>query len=302
MSENTQVSKTEQVRATVIAKFESAKKEAIELRERATKIIISDDTTLGMANQLLSKVNQLKKAVDEKRSELKKPYLEVGKIIDATAKEILTPLEEGVEIAKAEMKKYNDKMQEQLKAVQAAADKEKMYLEKADASLKAKTLAANGSVEINDLLQSIQTNFAPMSAFVYMASEAAALKQGYIKLLNDKLKTVQDVEEGAISHSEAIQKIKETEVKAEAAQQAAIEQIADKKAEVLSATALNAGKINTRKSWKFEVVDKTQVPMDWLMVDEKKVAATIQANKDKLTDGLVKYGIRFYIEESIVAR
>lgn len=58
------------------------------------------------------------------------------------------------------------------------------------------------------------------------------------------------------------------------------------------------GNVHTRDSWKFEVQDITKVPLDFLMVDERKLRAFVNANKDSVAIP----GVRVYKDTQVVAR
>jgi len=59
---------------------------------------------------------------------------------------------------------------------------------------------------------------------------------------------------------------------------------------------------NIRHNWKFDVVDLSRVPVQFLMVDEAKVREWIKANKESLNDGDIIAGIKFYKEVSVVTK
>jgi len=54
-----------------------------------------------------------------------------------------------------------------------------------------------------------------------------------------------------------------------------------------------------RKTWKFEVVDASMVPLHFLCVDEEKVKGYMKSKFDTLKDGEIVTGIRFYQEISV---
>ncbi len=60
----------------------------------------------------------------------------------------------------------------------------------------------------------------------------------------------------------------------------------------------HVGNVHTRDSWKFEVVNIQQVPLDFLMVDERKLRAFVNANKDSVSIP----GVRVYKETQVIAR
>ena len=58
------------------------------------------------------------------------------------------------------------------------------------------------------------------------------------------------------------------------------------------------GNVHTRDTWKFEITDLTKVPLDFLMVDERKLRGFINVNKDSV----IIPGVRVYKDTQVVAR
>jgi hypothetical protein len=54
--------------------------------------------------------------------------------------------------------------------------------------------------------------------------------------------------------------------------------------------------MGVRKFWKFQIVDPTAIPREFLCPDEKKIGEYIRANEDKA----VMSGVKFYYEERLV--
>jgi len=55
-----------------------------------------------------------------------------------------------------------------------------------------------------------------------------------------------------------------------------------------------------RSQWKFEVADVTQIPREWLCIDEAKVKEYMSANKEFLKEGTVN-GVRFFKDIIVTA-
>lgn len=56
-----------------------------------------------------------------------------------------------------------------------------------------------------------------------------------------------------------------------------------------------------RYNWRFELVDKTQLPQEWITVDESAVKEYMKDKKDGLKNGEIINGIKFYKDIIITA-
>jgi tetrahydromethanopterin S-methyltransferase subunit F len=155
------------------------------------QIKIKDYTTLAIAQQNLSKANEMAKFIEEKRVAIKAPYLADCTTIDDTAKEIRETLEKGITHIKSEVKAWELKKREESKVVSQAA-------------------------------QGLG-----LTAFI------------------PKTKGIRDV-------------------------------------------------------WKFELVSKSDLPLEWVTIDEEKVKEWLKTNKDSLKEG-VTTGVRFYKDITVRA-
>ena len=185
------------------SKLQSTKDVFIQLSEEALQIKVTDDVSLAIANQKLSAVNNHLKLIEEKRTELKKPYLDAGKKVDAVAKDLSEPLNNSIQYLKNQIKEWN------------------LELLRREQELKQQA-PANSLFEDN------------------------------------------------INHELAM--------------------LESQKAS------------NVRHNWKFDVVDLSRVPVQFLMIDEAKVREWIKSNKESLNDGDIIAGIKFYKEVSVVTK
>lgn len=87
-------------------------------------IKIKDDSTLAIAQQNLSKANEMAKFIEDTRVTIKAPYLAAGKQVDDLSKDVSKQLNEGVTHLKTEVKAYELKKQSDAKAKQDAIDTE----------------------------------------------------------------------------------------------------------------------------------------------------------------------------------
>lgn len=185
------------------SKLQSTKDVFIQLSEEALQIKVTDDVSLAIANQKLSAVNNHLKLIEEKRTELKKPYLDAGKKVDSIAKDLSEPLNNSIQYLKNQIKEWN--------------------------------------LELLRREQELKQQAPANSLF-----------------------------EDSINHELAM--------------------LESQKAS------------NIRHNWKFDVVDISKVPVQFLMVDEAKVREWIKANKESLNDGDIIAGIKFYKEVSVVTK
>jgi len=146
---------------------------------------VVDETSLAIAQQNLSKANQLAKFVEDKREEIKAPYLNAGKTIDKICKDLVVEINKGILHIKSQVKEW----------------------------------------------------------------EVARRKK------------------------EAVNEEKGPSVTTR----------------------------GVRETWKFEVEDFNKIPKEWLMVDESAVKDFLKAEKDKLKDGQVIGGVKFFKDINIVA-
>lgn len=66
----------------------------------------------------------------------------------------------------------------------------------------------------------------------------------------------------------------------------------------LPSYAAKAKGTQTRRTWKFEIVDASLIPREYLVPDEKKIGAVVRA----LKDSACIYGVRVYSETAVSAR
>jgi hypothetical protein len=55
----------------------------------------------------------------------------------------------------------------------------------------------------------------------------------------------------------------------------------------------------TRMTWKFELVDISKAPLEWLRLDDAEVKEWMDENKGALKDGEVVNGVKFYQQQSV---
>lgn len=282
MSETVQQSALEKIKSQAEAKFESVKVIALQLNETAKNITIADETTLAMANQLLSKIKDHEKATDERRKALKKPYYDAGIIIDKIAKEILNPLQEGLDIGKVKLREWNDKQTAILNAAKEEDNKKFALLEKIVAQLKEKVQLADTIEKCNALVESIIAKFPAKESFGIHSGTAESQREFFIQSL--------------LSKAAALKMGKDVTVLNEA-----VKTVETDKIEVQSEMIV-APKSAVRKTWKAVVVDHDKLPRMWLMPNMDAINDYLRINKESLQNPVLIDGVKFYVDEAPIIK
>lgn len=301
------------------------------------QIKVVDESTLAICQQNLSKINQLVKTVDAKRKELKDPFFQAGKQIDATANELLAVAEAAVEYLKNEVKTWEITKQKELEAAKAemeakaqAAAKEAMEDENRKYKIrqnidKARAVLQNyldGCVSVafcDKAISDINTGYRPREEFMEFADEAYELRDNYLQLIAtkkeqlEKASSLSENEKAILAEKERLAKLKlelaaqEAELKAkeeaiaaEKARKEEEERLALEKAKLDAEAEANATR-GLRELWKYELVDKEKLSIDWRALDSAAVKEWMKENKDKIKDGEIINGVKFFKEISVVA-
>jgi len=297
------------------------------------QVKVMDDSTLSICQQNLSKVNSIVKTIEEKRVELKAPYLEAGKQIDSLCKSITDLAVKSITHAKSEIANWENARLALAAAAQAEVD--------AKAKAEADKIAANEtrkkgildfiSTTLKPYLQStydslksaedcdvflakIKKDFPGEAKFQEYLQDANQIRDNYIDLINGKkaqfsaAANISESELALMKEKERLTlmqqeldneklRVKQLEeyAKLERERKAAEELAELEKAKLQAAAGLEKTK-GVRYIDKFEVIDFDKVPREFLCVDEAKVKAYQKENKiGEIT------GIRFFKQSSIVA-
>lgn len=268
------------------------KNASLQIAEKCNKITITNETEHAVAVMVFSDANKTLTAIEKKRKELKEPYLEAGRKIDAAAKDIASVLEDAVSKGKKKLLEWTQEQQRkkqiELQRIQGIKDRIIKY--------KNETMAAiDRCIDTDQLVQVNQTKIAVFPAdaewqeFAADAKEMRKAIHEYAKAKKIALEQPFEREEAhaVMSQIEEEQVIKEEEI--------ASEQIA---------TASLATPSGVRNNWKFEVVDFSKVPDEFKVLDEVKVRAWQKQMREAagLVDGAVHFGIKHYIEQSVTLR
>lgn len=302
------------------------------------QIKVVDETSLAVGQQNLAKANNLLTTIESKRKLIKEPYLEAGKLIDSTAKSLSEELSKGISHIKAEVAEWEKNRLAEQAEKQTAINKEleekrlaaeleekrkadiRQYInEKAVPVLKSMYEKCISVQACDDQLAIIEKNYKSREFFQEFADEAYQIRDSYIDLIKAKKQQLlvadmlSDEEKAILLEKEKIglQKanlaIQEAELKAK--EEAARLEKEKEEQEALAAAEkerlveeANLSKTKgIRYTWDYEVVNKKDVPTDWLMVDPAEIKQYIQQFKESLRDGQTVYGIRFFKKMGVTA-
>jgi len=312
------------------------KKDVEEITSLCSQIIVNDESTLNIAQQNLSKASQLAKYIDEKRAEIKKPYFEAGKQVDALAKELSTPLETVIVHIKDQVKQWElkrielaEKAKKELEAKQKAeaeaAEKDRVRKERITTYLNVtlpawfkENFAKCTTVQDCDkTIAIIQTGLTPDEKMQEFVSQYVEQKNNYLQLVEvkkqqlmsademsaEELELLKAKEEIAKQKDELAAKERQLQAQEEAIKQDKLnkelaEKAAKEQEELAKQEELNKTS-KVRKIWKFELVDKSKLCPEWITIDEAAVKAYLADNKDKLESGQIVNGVKFIQDLSI---
>jgi len=317
--------------------LESLKADIDSQAQNCLQIKVVDESTLAVCQQNLSKINQLVKAVDEKRKKLKEPYFQAGKLIDSTANKLIEEAEAAVAYLKNEVKEWELKKKKEAAEAQAELDRkaEEAAKKAADEELRIKTIREaitkaktvlqqyyDGCKTIefcNKAISDINTAYKPREFFQEFADEAYSLRDNYLELIKVKKSQLESAdtmseEEKALAKQKEELAQQKLDMEARTANIRAIEEGIERakrekeEAERLAAEKLKMeaeAEINStrgvRKTWKVELVDKSKLLPDWILLDESAAKEYRKTNEGSIKDGDIINGVKFYQEISVSA-
>lgn len=272
-----------QVKQSII-KLEAVKTQLDQQAKQCMLIQVKDEDSLSICENNLSKIHSLVKTVEEVRVSEKKPFLDAGKAIDEVAKYVTNLSIEAVNHLKSEKKAYVDKIEaenKRKKELQESVDKLSDWCKYKTEQIK--------TVEDCDVILNKLAECPGEEKYQEYYPQVKVLVELYTSMVELKKSTLQGADVVDTKQSEElIQKASET-----------AQQLVDTQKELnaVETIAPSIGKV--RKVWKFELLDITQVPMDWLMLDESKVKEWMKSQQ--LKDGDKHNGIKFFQETSIIS-
>lgn len=317
------VKKEEVAVASSAVAFEQTKEMLMELHDQVIQIKVTDSTTLGIANQKMSNVNNHLKEIEAKRKELKEPFIKGGKLVDDTAKELSGVLEPALKHLKTEvgnwqlevLRKENELKQKALEEARkkeeeakAIAEEQRIvsYIAQVKDWLQKGLETCTTTPHADNMIQSMK-GLQPAGVMGKYSQEYGALVEMYTTLFNTKLGELKgSIAAGTTeSHIEILggqlndhidtikQQVKEKQKELTEVETQIVQEVAKLEEEKAS---------NVRFNWKFDVVDEGKVPSIFMSVDEKKIRDWMNTNKDNLKDGEVIYGIKFYKDIVVVTK
>ena len=301
------------------------------------QIKVVDESTLAVCQQNLSKINQLVKAVDAKRKELKDPYFQAGKLIDSTANKLIEEAEAAVTHLKNEVKEWELKKQKEAAEAQAALAKQAAEAAQKAADEEVRIRNIRGAIDkakfalqqyydgcktiefCDKAISDINTAYKSREFFQEFADEAYSLRDNYLELIKAKKAQLESAntmsaEEKALAEQKEQLAKERLELEAKAANIRAIEEgmerarqekaeaerLAAEKAKMEAEAEMN-GTRGIRKIWKVELVDKSKLIPDWILLDESAAKEYRKANESEIKDGDIINGVRFYQDISVSA-
>ncbi len=156
----------------------------------ADSLVISDPQELERARDVLRRLHQCWKALDESRSVAKDPFWRHSQAIDAAAKPMLEPVKTAIDRLKDRIANYGAIVE----AARASQEKERMRLEQEAAANKGEHLtpaivlqtepvieSAKIATRADAVIESIDMNMLPRA---YMVPNEALIKQDMLKGIN----------------------------------------------------------------------------------------------------------------------
>lgn len=288
-----------------LAEFNKLKASIDEQIKNLSLIKVIDETSQAVANQQLSKAKQLVKQVTEAHALVKEEALRFCQSADKAKREMITPLDSAMNLTETELLTYNRKVEADKKAEIERLEAEQEVLRKEAEDAKQALITQMQEFEarafnlINEAINPPQlSSVYTMYIQEFPALYDVAIKERISKLGKAKLDAIQN---GSIGNLQIYQDMyceytgTRIEIVAPEIAQPKFDAIEIKK----SVIEHSAPASNIKKTWTFEIMNLTEVPLEFLMPDESKIKAYIKDNKEKLVDGNIVCGIKFFIESSV---
>ena len=268
---------------TSLKQFEGLKQQLDESANQCLKIKVTDESSLKVCENSLSKFNDLVNAVEAKHKELKKPHWDNCTAIDGAKNYVLNFEVDPIKYLKDEKLAYIAAVEKENKRKKDLEDNFMLVKNKLNDDLAEIQVVESCEHYIGILGKPVNKE-----KWQELTPQVEELYKNYITLFELKKKELEATETATPDELEAIQQVaEEAKAKIEVA------------AVVTPIQTVSIGK--TRKTWKFEVANIADVPKQWLCVDEEKVKEYMAIQKDVLVDGQVIKGIKFYQQTSVVA-
>lgn len=293
-----------------IKKFEALQATVNSQIETLKQIEVSDITSLGVANQQLSAAKTLVNGIEEKRVELKAPFLDAGKKIDALAGNLSKPLENVVDTLKDKVLAYKTVEEKKLKEEVYRIQQEQQALQQEEVlkqnmlTENIKKFAAAAFKGINDTVDEKALSEAYTSFYVNFPPEYGEDLKSKIKSLGSA--RYAELKNPLQSHIDFYNKLyseytgTEMVIEVPTSEVMVDTNLEEKKAELEIQQASSSKGI--RATWDFEIVNITDMPKSWMVPDEKKIKQFMKEHKFELSEDFVINGVKFFQKKSVVIK
>lgn len=334
MSEQLIITKPEQV--AIALDSEVIKAKAKEIALQCQQIIIVDEASLTIGTELTKSANKMSIAIEKKRKALKQPFLDMGKEIDRVAAELSKDIDDAVAENKKKILEYNKIVQEKQRLEAARIERERAEAEERERKekLRIATIAnwisdyetnATNDINASNTQVELQTAFGkhvktfPADDFFqeFLPQGHAALARVKLagkqrKLYIEQLEKERDGNKAEALRLEEEARQEQVAVNAEENKQSLVNLVEEKEQLIEMNTDITTATLASRsanlasekvsgitKRWKFKIDNVNNVPLHWLVLDEKVVNQFLKDNKVILAEGEIINGIMFYQEEGV---
>ncbi|MES2395845.1 MAG: hypothetical protein V4549_07575 [Bacteroidota bacterium] len=270
------------------AALQALQKQATDIAVACSKINITDDTTLSIAQQKYSEANKLVKDIDAKRTEVKKPYWDACTAIDALAKKLSDPIKKAVDDGKIKMLTYDKQKKE--KALQE--QNRILGIKNAIAKYSNDAIAEMDKCTTMEQLREVRERL--------IVNHPG--KEKWFEFLPDFMNTRLTLNEYSKSRKTAITTPAQVDEEETAIIKEHIEETNNQIGTAAIAETVVTKLAGSRKTWKFSIESLDDCPFEWIMLNEAVVKKYMSDNKESLTDGCIINGVKFFLEESLTIR
>lgn len=267
--------------------FEALKKSATDMAAQVDKLQVTDSTTQAIAIQNLSLLKATMKQVEDVHKTIKAPYWDACKKIDGLKNALYDPMEESYKKGNKKVLDYQQEVQRKALAEQNRILAIKNAIAKYSNDAIKEMDACTNMDQLREVRERLIVN-APMDKWA--------------EFLPDFEKTILTLNDYAKSCRTKIQ----TPAQADEAEKEIIAEAIVENNELIGVQEVAETFVpkmkGVRKTWKHQLVDLTLVPLEWLQVNDEAVKNWRIANQDKIKDGDIIDGIKFFQEESLSIR
>lgn len=280
-------------------KFELVIAETASVVAQCNSIIITDSTEFGMANQILSKANNALKDAEEKRKNYNRPYADqIAFVNDLVKTKISGPLSDAVEHGKKLLRQWNEAETKKANALKEEDVKRYTFLKTCEANIQKQLILTTTPEMCDKLIMTINSQWPADDKFGNYVAEAIATKNNFINVLTLKRDSIKAVLSNDVAEATTnIQSINETILN-----QGELSVIAAEKQELIQ-DSIQAEIGSVRRTWKWDCIDESKLPREFLSIDKKKVDEYMKAHKTEFDiNGTIKNGIRFYQDSAPIIK